>query len=395
MDQQYYSKNGAVDRLHSSVDEASEAIDQYAQKQPKEAEELRGHIAAMAKIVGTLSAKINAVDKLGEKNYFIPDPKNPLLSAAFLAPAFLLTSVIIVSIWLFSLAGLLNANVVYLLTVTVALLLVFQVLVSNIRNLQLRKRIAKQSGVAINEELQLERARAEFFKTATDELQGHLFAITSAIPRGTDTAIDDAAQRLLTLLDRMSLISTLTNRGADYVLNTEPVDVPALVSQTISSRHDQAQAAGVRIRFDTPKELTYQLDPLLLTQAITPVIENAIKFSKDTKAGGRVLVSLKRLHGGFELRIADNGPGISPDRRPQLFKPFSRGEDALRFNYEGAGLGMYLTSLATNLLGGSVVIGSPKVGTEIILNFQAVAPSVAKEKPATAKPAHKLSTAAH
>ena len=387
MGNQQYSNNSAVDRLHSSVHEASEAIDRYAQKQPKEADELHGHIAAMAKIVGTLSAKINDVDRLGDKNYFIPEPKSALLSGAFLVPAFLLTTVIIISIWLFSLAGLLNANSVYLLTVTVALLLVFQVLVSNIRNLQLRKRIAKQSGVAIDEELRLEHARAEFFRTATDELQGHLFAITSAIPRGSDAAIDDAAQRLLALLDRMSLISTLTNRGADYVLNTEPVNVPESISQAISSCHDRAELNKVQIRLDAPKNLTYELDPLLLSQAITPVLENAIKFSKDSKAGGRVLVRLKPLHRGFELRIADNGPGISVERRPQLFKPFSRGEDALRFTYEGAGLGLYLTSLATGLLGANVEIGSPKSGTEIIWRFQSLIPATAEQK------THKLATA--
>ncbi len=389
---------GTIDNLQQSVDQTSEALDSYAQKQPKQAEELREHITAMAKIVGGLSAKINAVDRLGEKNYFIPDPKNPLLSAAFLAPVLILMVVVTVSIWLFNLAGLLGSDIIYIVTLGVGLLLVMQVLVSNIRNLQLRRRIAKQSGTAINEELQLEHARAEFFKAATDELQGHLFAITSAIPRGSDPAIDDAAQRLITLLDRMALISTLTNRGADYVLNTEPVDMPVLLSQIIANSHTQAQAAGVQVKLDAPKQLTYELDPLLLTQAISPVLDNAIKFSKDAQAGGRVLVALKPIHRGFELKIADNGPGISLERRSQLFKPFSRGEDALRFNYEGAGLGLYLTSLATGLLGAYVEIGNPKAGTEIIWRFDSLVPTSPEQS--RAKPGHKpahntLSPAAH
>jgi signal transduction histidine kinase len=396
MDHQNFSKYGAVDRLHSSVGEASEAIDQYAQRQPKEAEELRGHIAAMAKIVGGLSAKINSVDKLGTKNYMITEPKNPLLSAAFLAPAFLMTAVIIVSIWLFNLAGLLNANVVYVLTVIIAFLLVLQVLVSNIRNLQLRKKIAAQSGVAMHEELQLERARAEFFQTATDELQGHLFAITSAIPRGSDAAVDDATQRLLALLDRMSLISTLTNRGADYAVNTEPVDVSQVLSRAIRECKDKSMQANVAIRLEAPRSLVCKLDPLLLSQAVSPVLENAIKFSKDVKTGGRVLVRVKPSFHGFELRIADNGPGVAPERRSQLFKPFSRGEDALRFNYEGAGLGLYLSSLATGLLGASVEFGNPKVGTEVIWKFQSLpAATEAPPKLGTRQTEQKLAPSSH
>ncbi len=378
----------AVDSLQQSVEQTNEALDNYAQQRPQQAEELRAHISAMAKIVGGLSAKINAADRLGAKNYFIPDAKNPLLSAAFLAPVLVLMLVITVSIWLFNLAGLLGSDIIYTITLGVGLLLVMQALVSNIRNLQLRRRIAKQSDSAINEELQLEHSRAEFFRTATDELQGHLFAITSAIPRGSDPAIDDAAQRLISLLDRMALVSALTNRGADYVLNTEPVDVPVLLSQIIARNHAQAQTSGVEVKLDAPKQLIYELDPLLLTQAIEPVLDNAIKFSKGADSSSRVLVALKPTHRGFELRIANNGPGISAERRSQLFKPFSRGEDALRFNYEGAGLGLYLTNLATGLLGGSVDIGNPKVGTEIIWKFDSLVPTTPKD--AAKKPARKL-----
>lgn len=387
-----------IDSLQQSVDQTSEALDNYAQKLPKQSDELKEHISAMAKTVGGLSAKINAASRVGEKNYFIPDVKNPLLSAAFLVPVLVLMVVVTVSIWLFSLAGLLGSDLIYIITLGVGLLLVMQVLVSNVRNLQLRRRIARQSGTAINEELQLEHSRAEFFRTATDELQGHLFAITSAIPRGSDPAIDDAAQRLLTLLDRMALISTLTNRGADYVLNTEPVDMPTMLSQIISRSHAKAQKARVQVRLDAPRQLVYELDPLLLKQAIAPVLDNAIKFSKDAQAGGRVLVALKPTPRGFELKIADNGPGISVERRPQLFKPFSRGEDALRFNYEGAGLGLYLTSLATGLLGANVEIGNPKLGTEIIWKFDSLVPTSSEQPKAksTQKPAHnKLSAAVH
>ncbi len=371
----------AVSQLEKSLATTSDAVSGYSAATPKQTQELKGHIEAMAKIIGGLSAKINAVDRGNKKNYYIPEAKNPLFSAAFLIPAFLLTAVIILAIWLFSLAGLLNADALYILTIVVALLLVLQVLVSNLRNFQLRRRIAKQSSFAIREEMQLEHARAEFFRAATDELQGHLFAITSVIPQGSDAAVDEAAQKLLSLLDRMSLISTLTNRGADYVLNTESVDVPKLLKEVIASYKKQASEAHVDVRLLSPEQLVYELDPLLLKQAITPVLDNAIKFSAATKSGGRVLVTLRALHRGFELRVQDNGPGISLERRSQLFKPFSRGEDALRFNYEGAGLGLYLTSLATGLLGATVEIGHPKTGTEFIWKFQSLIPTTETESP--------------
>ncbi len=380
----------AVGHLDETVAQTADALHEYMRTQEDASPDLREHTLAMAKIVGTLSAKINAVDESGGKDFVIPETKNPLLSPAFLVPAFLLTASITVGVWLFSLAGVLKADVLYITTAVVAFLLVFQVLLTNVRNLQLHRRIAKQSHLAIDEELKLEKARAELFSSATEELQGHLFAITAEIPPGTNKSIDDAAGRLMSLLDRMSLISNLTSRGADYVLNTEEIDVAAQLAHIIAGGKADAGDAKVSIDLHAPKQMEFDLDPLLLEQAIKPVLDNAVKFSKDASGGGQVHVALKPHKEGFELRIADNGPGIAPERRAQLFKPFSRGEDALRFNYEGAGLGLYLASLATGLLGGSLEIADSKQGAEFVWKFSGLKPATDTQKPGIAKPNNSL-----
>lgn len=349
-------------QLNAEVAKTAQVVAEYAQEHGNAAAELSEHTEAMAKIVATLSAKINAVENSSDHDYIIPETKNPLLSPAFLVPALVLVGIITVGIWLFSLAGILKADTVYLLTVGVAALLVLQVLVSNIRNFQLHHRIAKQSRLAVEDELKLEKARAELFSSATEELQGHLFAITSAIPPGQNKSIDDATNRLMELLDRMSLISNLTRRGADYVLNTEEIELSSQLAHIIADCKAKYRDASVEVQLHAQQHKA-TLDPLLFEQAISPVINNAIKFSQHAEGGGKVVVQLEALRGGFKLQVIDNGPGIAPERRSQLFKPFSRGEDALRFNYEGAGLGLYLASLATGLLGGSLAIADSKQGS--------------------------------
>lgn len=366
----------AVGQLSAGVRSTTGAVHEYVRTHEGDQVDLREHTEAMAKIVGTLSAKINAVDEgSSDKDFIIPETKNPLLNPAFLIPVFLLTASITLGVWLFSLAGILRADTLYIATAVIGGLLVFQVLLTNIRNLQLHQRIAKQSHLAVDEELKLEKARAELFSSATEGLREHLFAITAAVPLGTNASIDDATQRLMQLLDRMSLISSLTSRGADYVLNTEKLDVAAQLAHIIAGSKAASGDAKVSIELHASGHSEFELDPLLLEQAVKPVLDNAIKFSKDSTGGGQVDVVFTAQHDGFELHVKDNGPGIAPERRPQLFKPFSRGEDALRFNYEGAGLGLYLASLSTGLLGGSLEIVDAKTGAEFVWKFSNLKPT--------------------
>lgn len=381
--------------LSRDVSSTTDALQAYIESHKDVSPDLREHTEAMAKIVGTLSAKINAVEDSSDRDYVIPDAKNPLLSPAFLIPAMLLAGLITVTVWLFSLAGILKADTVYIVTVVVGLLLVLQVLFSNIRNFQLHHKIAKQSQLAVEEELKLERARAELFSSATEELQSHLFAITGEMPPGTNKSIDDASNRLMALLDRMSLISNLTRRGADYVLNTQEIELSSQLARIIASSKGDYPKAEVDVELHAPNTKA-ELDPLLFEQAVRPIIDNAIKFSQQAAGGGKVSVVLVPHKSGFELKVSDNGPGIAPERRSQLFKPFSRGEDALRFNYEGAGLGLYLASLSAGLLGGSLEIAKSKTGSEFVLKFESVQkpeePQKSKAQPTVsrAKTAHSV-----
>ena len=64
----------------------------------------------------------------------------------------------------------------------------------------------------------------------------------------------------------------------------------------------------------------------LLVEAIANLVDNAIKF---TPSGGLVSITVKANLAGFLIRVSDNGPGIAPFEREQIFKRFYRSQKSV------------------------------------------------------------------
>lgn len=100
-------------------------------------------------------------------------------------------------------------------------------------------------------------------------------------------------------------------------------------------------------------------DTVRLSQAVSNVIENAIKY---TTAGGTIDVQLIRDGADGIVRIVDNGIGISPDALPQIFEMFTQEDRGDRRSNSGLGIGLALTRNIVELHGGTIHGSSPGVG---------------------------------
>jgi two-component system sensor histidine kinase ResE len=70
--------------------------------------------------------------------------------------------------------------------------------------------------------------------------------------------------------------------------------------------------------------------------------------------------------------VADTGVGIKPGELKQLFTKFHRGTSFLRYDYTGAGVGLYLTKLVFEEHGGQVTIDSRGKGTTVTVLLPSV-----------------------
>ena len=102
--------------------------------------------------------------------------------------------------------------------------------------------------------------------------------------------------------------------------------------------------------YDAP---TASVDPDRMLQVAGNLISNAIKFSPE---GGRVTVSLARHAGGWRIGVTDEGPGVPPAFRDQLFTRFARGEQRPRGGTTGTGLGLAISKAIVEAHGGTIAL---------------------------------------
>ena len=112
-------------------------------------------------------------------------------------------------------------------------------------------------------------------------------------------------------------------------------------------------------------------DKTRLNQVLLNLLSNAIKF---TPAGGTVSVRLRQLPGTrkdreqYEIRVKDNGLGMSPDFAKKIFDPFERERSSTVSRIQGTGLGMAITKNIVDMMGGTIEIRTePGKGTEFII----------------------------
>ena len=80
-------------------------------------------------------------------------------------------------------------------------------------------------------------------------------------------------------------------------------------------------------------------DPSRLTIVLTNLIENAIRYSRP---GGVVNVTLRGENGSVVIDVTDNGIGIPASEQERIFNKFYRATNALHYQSDGSGLGLYI-----------------------------------------------------
>ena len=114
-------------------------------------------------------------------------------------------------------------------------------------------------------------------------------------------------------------------------------------------------------------------DKTRLNQVLLNLLSNAIKF---TPAGGTVSVRLRQFPSTqkdcaqYEIRVKDNGIGMSQEFAQKIFDPFERERTSTVSKIQGTGLGMAISKNIVNMMGGTIDIQTQKnKGTEFIIRL--------------------------
>jgi PAS domain S-box-containing protein len=181
-------------------------------------------------------------------------------------------------------------------------------------------------------------------------------------------AIDRAGNRLLQTIDRVLDLSRIESGSLE--LRPVPLELAPLIERQVRDLSLLAEERGLDLtcQIEVPDAIV-PFDAYCLNQALTNLLQNAIKF---TERGGVAARLFLDAEGRICLEISDSGIGIDPAFLPRLFEPFSQEESGYSRRFEGSGLGLALTKRYLELNDARLSVRSEKHrGTTFTVHFPA------------------------
>ncbi len=176
--------------------------------------------------------------------------------------------------------------------------------------------------------------------------------------------VDSEATRLAGLVSDF-LDARLIEEG-QFALRRELFDIRALVLEQaeLTLAHDAEHHLALDVR-DTP--LLVDADRSRLAQVVGNVLSNAVKFSP---TGGTITVGAAQSNGSARVWVDDEGTGIDPEHRAQIFEPFYRG-GAAAAGIPGTGLGLAVSRRIIEAHGGRIGFDALPAGTRFWIEMPA------------------------
>jgi signal transduction histidine kinase len=244
----------------------------------------------------------------------------------------------------------------------------FNIMVAKIQEQQTRERLISQM-------------KSEFISIAAHQLRTPLSAVKWTIKMMSDGDVGQLTPEQKEFLDRgyqvnermIALVGDLLNvariEEGRFGYKFERTDLDAYLRQFVERYRLSAQTKKIDVVYEkTADHLpSLTIDPAKMDLVIQNLLDNAIKYSKP---GGTVKVLVKLLPQQVEVTIADSGVGIPRYQIHRLFTKFFRGDNVVRMQTEGSGLGLFIVKNIVKNHGGDIRAESEEnIGTKMIFTL--------------------------
>jgi len=206
-------------------------------------------------------------------------------------------------------------------------------------------------------------------RTPLNSIYGYaqLLERSASAPAGNAVrVIRRSAEHLTSLVDGLLDISRI--EGGVLRLSRDKVHLSELLDQLEDMFRLQAQNKGIEFRCERAAHLPtfVHTDQKRLRQILINLLSNAVKYTD----AGHAALTVRYRNQVAEFEIADTGMGIPAAELQRIFEPFERGQDAARRGIPGTGLGLTITKLLTQVMGGEISVQSePGRGTTFLVRM--------------------------
>jgi signal transduction histidine kinase len=141
------------------------------------------------------------------------------------------------------------------------------------------------------------------------------------------------------------------------------IDLAMICADLFEFYEPLANSKSIEISLSAPASALMRGDAELMREAISNLIDNAIKF---TPSGGSVRLEVATTEGRPIVRVADSGPGVAPPERDKIFRRFYRG--ANQKDNAGHGIGLSIAKTIASLHGFELIVEDSPFGASFRLS---------------------------
>jgi two-component system phosphate regulon sensor histidine kinase PhoR len=227
----------------------------------------------------------------------------------------------------------------------------------------------------------LETLRRDFVANVSHELKTPITSIKGFVETLLDGALDNRddterfldivnkqADRLGAIVDDLLSLAKIEQSEESASLDLHEAGVRTVLEAAIHNCDGLARERSVRVSLEMAEaDVWAQINPPLLEQAVTNLLDNAIKYSPPDR---NVVVAAAGRDGEVAISVKDEGVGIEAEHVPRLFERFYRVDKARSRKLGGTGLGLAIVKHIVSAHRGRVEVQStPGVGSTFTIHL--------------------------
>jgi len=216
----------------------------------------------------------------------------------------------------------------------------------------------------ITHEIEVDKMKNEFISLASHQLRTPLSAIkwyAEMLLEGNAGKLDAEQAKFVDNINlsnqrMIDLVNTLLNisriESGRIIIESKPTDLKEIISAVVHEFEPKIKEKKQKIIVNiNPNLKKINCDPKLIFEVYKNLISNAIKYSPKE---GEIQIFVSSDKDNVISQITDNGYGIPKKDQNKVFTKFYRGENILKIETEGTGLGLYLIKSIVESSGGKI-----------------------------------------
>ena len=212
----------------------------------------------------------------------------------------------------------------------------------------------------------IDQTRSEFVSNVSHELKTPITSmkvLAESVTQNEAATVDDYKEFMVDIVDEIDretkiindLLTLVRTDSKQDEMNFDEADINEMIETIVKTVKPLAKQRGIKLTYDSFREVTARVDAVKLSLAISNLIENAVKYNIDN---GWISCSLNADKEFFYIKVADSGVGIPDDAKDRVFDRFYRVDKARSRDTGGTGLGLSITRSIVNAHKGTIKLYS-------------------------------------